>query len=171
MQTGQFFGTMSRMKLLFILLGSLVLLFLIAFTLYGLYRTFKTRRSPNQRIFLAGSKPNPLPDGFYHGSVTGYSGSWRGKKFDSPRSAGINVFGEGDQLIERYPFKTYSGEGLQDQTIEVLKIDYNIPTNPFWVRLVLDEIVQVEPGKYLGKVHYRFIPIVPFTIGYFRLEN
>ena len=38
--------------------------------------------------------------------------------------------------------------------MEVLKLDYNLETNPgFIVRDVLDELVQVDIGYYLGKAH------------------
>ena len=70
-----------------------------------------------------------------------------------------------------YPFKTYFGPGLRDHGVETMKIDYQLPTVPFYARPILDEIVEVSPGKYLGKIHYRLIPGFPFTIGYFWLEK
>lgn len=38
-------------------------------------------------------------------------------------------------------------------------------------RRTTDEIVQVESGTYLGKVHLHILPGYPFTMGYFRLEE
>jgi hypothetical protein len=39
----------------------------------------------------------------------------------------------------------------------VLKIDYDLPQNPaFSIRRVLDELVQVADGVYLGKAHVKW---------------
>lgn len=135
--------------------------------LFGSYRTYKTRQSPNQKIFENGKVPTKM-DGLYHGKVTGYKTNWQGKKFDATRSAGINVFKNGDKLNERYPFRTYIRKGVADN-MEVLKIDYSENTFPWWLRFILDELVEIEPGKYLGKVHITVIPGIPFTVGYFTL--
>jgi hypothetical protein len=62
------------------------------------------------------------------------------------------------------------GKGLRDKEKEVLKLNYNLPQNPFFLRPVMDEIVEVEPGKYLGKVHYRLWSNFAVTLGYFELE-
>ena len=102
---------------------------------------------------------NSLPNGFYKGSV-GFKTSWEGKKFNAENSSGINLF-DGQ---EKYPFKTYEEK-------DVLKIDYNLPENPFWVRLILDEIVEISKDKYLGTIKLRLIPGFPVTIGHFRLEK
>ncbi len=134
--------------------------------LLGLIRTWKVQNSPNQKLFLKGHIPSPLPDGLYKGSVGNIKTGWEGKKFDASSSSGINLISGKEQ----YPFKTYAGKGLADN-IDVLKIDYNLPQNPFWLRFILDEIVEVEKGKFLGKVHLNLIPGLPFSLGYFRLEK
>lgn len=123
--------------------------------------------SSNQKLFLSGKVPNPKPNGFYRGSLKRLKTPWQGKKFDEGTSTGINLI-NGKEV---YPFKTYVGKGLKDKNLNVLKIDYNTPENPFWVRLILDEIVQISPNKYLGKVHLKIIPGLPFTLGYFNLEK
>ena len=69
----------------------------------------------------------------------------------------------------RYPFRTEVGPGLADP-VQVMKIDYDIPENPLWLRSILDEIVQVGPNHYLGKVHLRFGPMHA-TVGYFELRK
>ena len=145
------------MKLLAILIIFPILLALI--------KTWQTQHNPNQKIFLSGKIPNPLPNGLYKGSVS-FKTSWQGKKFDSSNSTGINIISN----KEKYPFKTYIGKGIQDKNLDVYKIDYNIKTNPFWLRFILDEIVEVSPGKYLGKVHLNFFGF-PFSLGYFKLEK
>lgn len=132
-----------------------------------LFINYRVQHSLYQKVFLSGIFPSPLPEGFYKGSVQALNTSWKGKVFDASHSAGINLFG--DKKV--YPFKTYKGKGLQDTNLDVLKINYNIPENPFWIRLILDEIVEIEPGKYLGKVHLNLIPHLPLSLGYFKLEN
>lgn len=131
----------------------------------GFIRIWQVQNSPNQKLFISGKVPNPLPNGLYKGSVS-FKTSWQGKKFDATSSTGLNLIDD----KEKYPFKTYTGKGLQDKNLDVLKIDYNIPQNPFWLKFILDEIVETSPGKYLGKVHINFFGF-PFSVGYFRLKS
>ena len=136
----------------------------------GLYRSWKTQVSPNQKIFLQGKLPVNLPDGFYRGSVTGFKSTWQGKKFDAKSKKGINIFKKENNLVENYPFKFYASKGLADN-IEVIRIDYNIPQNPFWLRFIKDEIVEVGKDKFLGKLNINLFPGITFSLGYFRLEK
>lgn len=136
----------------------------------GYVRTFFLEMTPNQRLFSSGKVPDPLPDGLHSGSAEGYSGSWQGKKFDRGASTGINLFKLGDKVEERYPFITSVGKGVKDDK-DVIKIDYNIPQNPWYLRMILDEIVEVKPDEYLGKLHLRIIPGAPFTLAYFKLSK
>lgn len=136
----------------------------------GLYRSWKTQMSPNQKNFLLGKVSKSLPDGFYKGSVTGLKSSWQGKKFDAKSKTGINIFKKENNFSENYPFKIYPSKGLADE-LEVLRIDYNIPQNPFWLRFIKDEIVEVGKDKFLGKLNVNLIPGITFPLGYFRLEK
>jgi hypothetical protein len=136
----------------------------------GLALTFQTRRSPKQHEFVTGRVPSELPDGFYDGSAD-LKTSWRGKTFNAVERRGINRLESGGTRRERFPFGIYFGSGLTDPQIEVLKIDYDIPENPFWLRWILDEMVEVADGSLLGKVHVRLVPGFPFTVGYFRLAK
>ena len=145
---------------------TIVVILILSPIFFGLYKTWQTQNSPNQKLFLSGKISNPKPDGPYKGSVN-FKTSWQGKKFDASSSSGINLI-DGK---ESYPFKTYTGKGLQDKNLDVFKIDYNIVQNPFWLRFILDEIVEVSPDKFLGKVHLKLIPALPFSVGYFRLEK
>ena len=134
----------------------------------GFHRTAKVKIWPEQEQFVHGVVPASSLEGFYKGSQNLSSKtSWEGKIFFAESQTGINRFGG----KEKYPFKTYTGKGTQDIELETFKIDYKTDGNPFWVRPVLDEIVEVGSGKFLGKVHYRLIPGHPFTIGYFSLEK
>lgn len=144
-----------------------ILLILVILLATGFVRTWQVQYDKRNAVFLQGTFPDPLPDGLYAGDI-GKKVSWQGKKFNSATSEGINVF-EGGK--EQYPFATYKGSGLFEKNLEVLKIDYNIPSNPFWLKLILDEIVQVSPNQYLGKMSLQIIPGFPFSLGYFRLQK
>lgn len=98
---------------------------------------------------------------------------WRGKTFDSSQQRGDNILTKDSYLLARlfnplyrgfiadtsttyraFAFRTYAAPGLVDPDRTVLKIDYNLKENPaFTVRRVLDELVQIDNGIYLGKAH------------------
>jgi hypothetical protein len=147
----------------------LVLVVLLAIA-SGIVRTWQEGIVADQQLFTKGRVPNPPPQGFYMGSVQGYKVSWQGKSFDAASESGINIFTDGTALYEKYPFKTSVGTGVHD-SISVLQIDYDRPENPWWLRPVLDEVVEVAPGKYLGKLNVRVIPGYPFTLQYFELTK
>lgn len=156
----------------------ILLIFLTTFSVlcsiiltFGTYRAYMVQAAPGQRIFLAGKIPAKPLEGVYQGSVRNLKTNWIGKSFLPKDSSGINNFKENGTVAEKYPFKTYTGRGIQDKQTQVVKIDYNIEGNPLWLRFILDEIVQTEPNKLLGKVHIRFLPGVAFTLGYFNLEK
>jgi hypothetical protein len=99
---------------------------------------------------------------------------WQGKSFDRAASVGINRFTPSAlmplrivfprytperitaQRIEAFPFRNRIEPGALDPAVDVLKIDYDFEANPnFLIRRILDELVQVDPGVYLGKVLFR----------------
>ena len=141
-------------------LAGLVVLALLAIAIFiiivvGVYQTYRVEHRPQQAVFRAGSLPDPLPDGAYKGFQNISMGAdWQGKVFDRKNSSGINQFAH----EQRYTFKTYAANGLRDGDKQVLRIDYNQPGNPWWLRYIVDEIVQTGPGKYQGKVHLKIIP-------------
>ncbi len=112
---------------------------------------------------------------------------WTGKRFDAEAQAGDNLLVGGARwparvlwpsyLPERvgvglaaFRFRTYVGAGEIDPETETLKIDYDAEENPrLLIRGLLDELVQVVRGAYLGKVLLRrgseWRPI-----GYFALQ-
>lgn len=138
---------------------------------FGLWRTYKTGRSQNQENFLRGTADIAALDGDYQGSVTGYSGSWQGKTFNRTDGSGRNRFQEHGGIVTKFPFKTSVGKGVRDTQLDVIKLDYNQPGNPWWLRLIIDEVVLVAPDTYLGKVHIRVAPGIVFSMGYFTLEK
>jgi len=101
---------------------------------------------------------------------------WKGKSFDAAQSRGDNLFtrdslllahvywplyrgyvDDGPETYRAFAFRTYLAPGLADPDRQVLKIDYDLPENPaLSIRRVLDELVQVADGVYLGKAHVKW---------------
>ncbi len=100
---------------------------------------------------------------------------WLGKRFDADRDAGQNVFDqrvfrvgrlltpaayqaswpEDSRSFRALAFSTTVGPGALDPGIEALRIDYDLPGNAPPFRRILDELVEVEPGIYLGQALLR----------------
>lgn len=152
-----------------VLIGIIVVL-VVCLILFGIYRHIKTQSSAHQKTFLQGKVPNELPNGLYKGSVPGYTFPWKGKKFNREKGSGINIFNENGKTTQQYPFKLYTGKGLADKNLEVIKIDYNLPQNPLWLRFIVDEIVEVKKDTYLGKLIVN-VSLFPIALGYFELER
>lgn len=156
------------------------------------------------RLFRAGTVPDPLPEGFLHGRLVttsiwgpldtffrwlaGVYMPWEGKTFDPQVSTGMNRFAPSAAVPLRvlwpshppveapaghllaFPFRNRVGPGALDPDVEVLKIDYDFEANPgFPIRRILDELVQVGRGLYLGKVLFRLGGRLR-PIGFFSLE-
>lgn len=152
---------------------------------------FAVGRSRRQSDFLAGRLPTAPPSGFYRGSaylLGPLPVPWLGKFFDPENANGFNTFTpSGGRMLhlltplysgfrqnsegntDAYHFKTSIGPGLKDRGIETFKLDYDSPANPFLIRIILDEIVEVSPQRFLGKVHVKVFPGFFATIGYFGL--
>jgi hypothetical protein len=127
------------------------------------------RNKKNETIYTQGKFPGFL-HGLYSGSIDGIDVSWKGKYFEKD-ALGINIFNEKGQETKAYPFKVYQSKGIYNKNLETLKIDYNLKENSFFVRLILDELVEVHQEKYLGKVFLRILPGRPFFLGYFHLQK
>jgi hypothetical protein len=98
---------------------------------------------------------------------------WLGKSFDSEASMGVNVLAKNARVplkilwpryvvereladrLEAFPFRTRVDEGAVDPGLKVLKIDYDFDANPKLIRSILDELVQIDDGVYLGKILFR----------------
>ncbi len=151
----------------------LLLSIIIVFLLFATLRTYQLEHSEQQKAFVTGKIPNPPPNGFYQGSVMKPFGMiWLGKTFNNADHTGTNrlEFTRGI-ITNELPFRTYITKGLRDKTTNVLAIDYNLPQNAFFIRPLVDEIVEIEPGHYLGKLHVRIFPGYPFTLAYFELKK
>jgi hypothetical protein len=99
---------------------------------------------------------------------------WVGKRFDADAGTGDNLLrprarlpmralwpgyqpeeGPGG-LLAAFRFRTYTAPGMVDPDRETLKIDYDSDENPrLVIRDVLDELVEIVPSAYLGKVLIR----------------
>jgi hypothetical protein len=117
---------------------------------------------------------------------------WLGKRFDAETATGDNLMlpsarltsqllwpgyrflSLGDGRYAAFRFRTYAGAGVVDTDRRVLQLDYDWDENPrFLIRDILDELVRVVPGVYLGKALLRHhIPINPNwrVVGYFALR-
>ena len=115
---------------------------------------------------------------------------WKGKTFDPAAQTGDNIFtrdslplahlfwplyrgidDDGSQTYRAFKFRTYFGPGLLDPDRQVFKIDYDWPENPgLTIRRVLDEIVQLKEGVFLGKAHLHWWWGRWQTVAYFMLE-
>jgi len=100
---------------------------------------------------------------------------WLGKRFDAASASGENVFDmsayrAGERLtpaayrawwpedVSSYRalrFTTAVAAGRLDPGVEVLRIDYDLPENPPLLCRVVDELVAVQPGVYLGQAILR----------------
>lgn len=143
------------------------MVFIILLFCLATYFNYRTSHHPNQAKFDKGNISDTGPDGFYKGNnFSGLGKKWMGKTFDAANHSGINTFPDGN----RYTFNVYKAQGLRDNKT-VLRLDYNLKGNPFWMRSIKDEIVEVAPGHYLGKVNFKIIPGLPVTATYFELSK
>jgi hypothetical protein len=114
---------------------------------------------------------------------------WLGKSFDPASLSGVNVLKTSARTpmkvlwpnyvpereladrLEAFPFRTRIAPGELDPDVDVLKIDYNLDTNPtFLIRRILDELVEVDDGLFLGKILMRRRGSWSL-LGYFSLER
>lgn len=149
-----------------------VLIILVSAALFlGYGRTYVVERQPEQAEFTKGVADLSELDGDYDGIAQGYSGSWQGKTIYKQEKSGINRFLYGEKLEQKYPFTLFTQKALRDSGKDVIVLDYNQPGNPWWLKYIVDEMVEVSPQHYLGKVHVRITPGLVFTLGYFSLTK
>jgi hypothetical protein len=116
---------------------------------------------------------------------------WKGKRFDAACECGDNVFTRDSYSLARviwplyraysddtattyraFTFKTYIGPGMFDPDRQVFKLDYDLPGNPSGnVKRVLDELVELPDGTYLGKAHLKLYWGTWKTVAYFTLSK
>ena len=95
---------------------------------------------------------------------------WKGKTFEASRGEGWNLFTPGFRRMARvlwpsydrferqgarrltaFRFVTDVGSSVGDPDREVLRIVYDLPENPSLIRPIVDELVLVYDGLYLGQ--------------------
>jgi hypothetical protein len=115
---------------------------------------------------------------------------WCGKTFNAANATGENLLytsflpvarvffplyrgyrPEGAGRMTAFPFRTYAGAGLKDPDRQVLKIDYGNPSNPFLMRRILDELVQVDDNYYFGKAYFKLSASTSHLVFYFALQR
>jgi len=114
---------------------------------------------------------------------------WQGKRFDNESATGDNRLTKSTGLVGKllwplysmkdhidgklaFDFKTYVEPGKEDPDVDVMVIDYaDIEDNPkLIIRSVRDELVELVPGVYLGKILFKTDSGYS-KIGYFALRT
>lgn len=115
---------------------------------------------------------------------------WQGKRFDSVRHTGDNRMITAARLPSKllwplykmkdatdgklaFDFKTYNDASKADPDTQVMVIDYSeVGDNPrLIIRSIRDELVEVVPGTYLGKILFRLPRDRYEMIGFFALRT
>lgn len=116
---------------------------------------------------------------------------WRGKTFDAAQAKGINRMTLSSQLPLRMLFPLYGMQNAPDDgklafdfvtrveagavepSIDVLVIDYEpVNSNPdLIIRQIRDELVQLLPDTYLGRILFKLPGGRLTNIGYFALKQ
>ena len=114
---------------------------------------------------------------------------WQGKRFDNQAATGDNRLTRSTGLVGKllwplysmrdhadgklaFDFKTYVDAGKADPDVDVMVIDYaDIEENPdLVIRKIRDELVELVPGVYLGKIMYN-TGSGYYKLGYFALRT
>lgn len=159
---------MNALGILLLLVAFLVLVALVL----GWLRTYKMEHGDLQGQFEKGVANIAALDGDYTGVAHGLKEtSWQGKTLTRANHMGINRFVKNGVPSSNYPFQFFIAKGLRDTALDVIVLDYNQIGNPWWLKYIVDEMVEVAPQEYLGKVHVKIAPSIIFTLGYFTLSK
>jgi hypothetical protein len=156
------------------LLGVLLVIVLLLSlgVILAIVRTYQMEHSAMQQQFEKGVANIATLDGDYKGIAHGYEGSsWQGKTLTRASHMGINRFLKNGESSTNYPFRFYISKGLRDTNLDVITLDYNQEGNPWWLKFIVDEMMEISPKEYLGKVHVQIAPQIVFTLGYFTLSK
>lgn len=115
---------------------------------------------------------------------------WQGKRFDADAATGDNRMVSGASMPSKllwplyrmkdavdgklaFDFKTYIEAGKADPDVQVMVIDYaDVESNPgLLIKSIRDELVQIVPGAFLGKILYRLPDDRYEMVGYFALRT
>jgi hypothetical protein len=81
---------------------------------------------------------------------------WRGKSFDSRRESrgtGINRVFRGLWAQRWFPFETFVAPSRAG-AFDAFQLDYDNPSNPWFIRAIKDEVREVAPGLFLGQAYF-----------------
>lgn len=115
---------------------------------------------------------------------------WKGKYLTKSDHRGDNIFSRDSRGVMRILFPFYKGmvsyrentfrafvfetsvqAGQVDPDRQVFRIDYDRDDNPaLSIRRIVDEVVQVAEGVYLGKIHFKWWWGSWGMLGYFALR-
>ncbi len=123
-------------------------------------------------------------------TVIGLAKPWKGKKFDRANAEGINRMTKSMSVVSKaiwplytmkdnageknaFEFKTFVEPSVENANVNVLVIDYkDVASNPsLIIRKIRDELVELVPGVYLGKIMYRLGSGNHTKLGYFALRT
>ncbi|TLH49620.1 hypothetical protein C1S80_28340 [Mycolicibacterium aubagnense] len=123
-------------------------------------------------------------------AVTALWMPWQGKRFDADTGTGDNRLTRSTGLVGKllwplysmrdaesgklaFDFATYVEAGKDDADRQVMVIDYaNVESNPrLVIRSIRDELVELVPGVYLGKILFNTGSDRYSKIGYFALRT
>jgi hypothetical protein len=123
-------------------------------------------------------------------TITGGWMPWLGKSFDAANARGTNLLAGSARWparalwprydtrpkggsLEAFDFQTRVAPGAIEPSVDVLKIDYGpVSDNPgLIIRSILDELVEIVPDTYLGRILWRQEANRFANIGYFALKQ
>jgi hypothetical protein len=102
---------------------------------------------------------------------------WRGKRFLAETGLGENLIAEsarplvsllwplyhhtrpdGHDQFRGFAFSVRLAPSVRHPRLAVMRIDYDLDENPrFWIRDIVDELVETGPGEYLGEAQVRWL--------------
>jgi hypothetical protein len=138
---------------------------------------------------LVSTTTNPVLDPAVR-AITSLWMPWEGKRFDAVQQTGDNRMTASSALPSKllwplysmkdaaegklaFDFETYVEAGKNDPDVQVMVIDYaNVEKNPALViRSIRDELVEIVPGAYLGKILFKLPGDRYEKIGFFALRT
>jgi hypothetical protein len=101
---------------------------------------------------------------------------WKGKRFLAESRLGENLITndaralvslvwpfyhhaprEGCEHFRAFAFSVRLAHSVRNPRLAVMRIDYDLDENPrFWIRDIVDELVETAPGEYLGEAQVRW---------------
>ncbi len=177
----------------FILFGVIyILIGLVTLMMLGTLLGYLTEHSKYQKLFVKGMVPKELPNGYYKGEaifLCGLKTPWLGKAFIPADMTGFNLFTQlgvrvlkvvapmyrrfsrnENGMISAFVFKVRIDKSYREQK-DVIVLDYSAKENPFFIRIIVDEIVEIGSGEYLGKIYLKLFPGFVVSFGFFGLKK